>query len=276
MWGPFGMSEQSMAGRLGRAAGFGLLTVAGGLIGTLLASDEGLSFAGEAPLFTALFAVGFVVAFAASFFIKPSSREVQEAPTMGPAGFVMAALASSVFMGAIAFAIGKVLGYDLLEQLQPSGRGLVLGLLLPVPMILMLMAIMAVPLGFLRRFRDQQIADFVKMGVDFGWVPIILISIGAGFGEELLFRGVLQNWLTEVTGPLVGIGAASLVFGIVHGPRLGYIVVSALIGVYLGTAYVLTGSLLAVALAHFLYDVFALRITVIEVRKAKRERAVTT
>lgn len=82
---------------------------------------------------------------------------------------------------------------------------------------------------------------------------IIVISVLAGLGEELLFRGVLQ--------PLLGLVAASLIFGAVHvGGRafVGYGVWAACIGAFLGWLMSATGGLLAPVVAHALYDALAL------------------
>jgi uncharacterized protein len=82
---------------------------------------------------------------------------------------------------------------------------------------------------------------------------ILLISLLAGLGEELLFRGVLQ--------PLIGLPLASLVFGAVHvGGRgfVGYGVWAACIGALFGWLMVVTGGLLAPIVAHAVYDALAL------------------
>ncbi len=82
---------------------------------------------------------------------------------------------------------------------------------------------------------------------------IVVISALAGMGEELLFRGVLQ--------PLIGLPAASLIFGAVHvGGRgfIGYGVWAACIGALLGGLLVTTGGLLAPIVAHAVYDALAL------------------
>jgi membrane protease YdiL (CAAX protease family) len=82
---------------------------------------------------------------------------------------------------------------------------------------------------------------------------ILVISALAGLAEELLFRGVLQ--------PLIGLPAASLVFGAVHvGGRgfLGYGVWAACIGALFGWLMVGTGGLLAPIVAHAVYDALAL------------------
>jgi uncharacterized protein len=82
---------------------------------------------------------------------------------------------------------------------------------------------------------------------------IVVISVLAGLGEELLFRGVLQ--------PIVGLPLASLVFGAVHvGGRsfAGYGVWAACIGALFGGLMVWTGGLLAPIVAHAVYDALAL------------------
>lgn len=82
---------------------------------------------------------------------------------------------------------------------------------------------------------------------------ILVISALAGAGEELLFRGVLQ--------PLVGLPAASVIFGAVHvGGRslVGYGAWAACIGAVFGLLMVTTGGLLAPIVAHAVYDALAL------------------
>src|SRR5262245_22602913 len=82
---------------------------------------------------------------------------------------------------------------------------------------------------------------------------IILVSALAGLGEELLFRGVLQ--------PLVGLTAASVLFGAIHiGGRgfVGYGIWAACIGLVMGWLAMITGGLTAPIVAHGMYDALAL------------------
>jgi membrane protease YdiL (CAAX protease family) len=85
------------------------------------------------------------------------------------------------------------------------------------------------------------------------WAQIVVVSLLAGVAEELLFRGLLQ--------PLLGLPAASLVFGAVHvGGRsfIGYGAWAACIGALFGWLMVVTGGLLAPIVAHAVYDAIAL------------------
>jgi membrane protease YdiL (CAAX protease family) len=91
---------------------------------------------------------------------------------------------------------------------------------------------------------------------------ILVISLLAGLGEELLFRGVLQTLVANASGsPAVGLAAASVLFGAVHvGSRdfLGYGTWAACIGAVIGWLMMATGGLTAPVVAHALYDALAL------------------
>lgn len=105
--------------------------------------------------------------------------------------------------------------------------------------------------------RDQgHDLDFLKHKLGFG--PIIVISLCAGIGEEALFRAGIQTILTDYLGAPIAILLSSVIFALVHlrKPLVSFLIF--LIGVIFGIAYWLSGSLLAVAIGHALYDVFAL------------------
>jgi uncharacterized protein len=88
------------------------------------------------------------------------------------------------------------------------------------------------------------------------------IAIFAGFGEEVLFRGVLQNLPANLFDgqvfPYVGLILASVLFGLLHWLTLTYAILAALIGLYLGGLWMATGNLLVPAVAHAVYDFWAL------------------
>jgi hypothetical protein len=75
----------------------------------------------------------------------------------------------------------------------------------------------------------------------------------AGFAEELLFRGLLQ--------PRIGLIAASVVFGALHGPSRGLwplAVWAGSAGLLLGIVYEETANLAVPTIVHALYDAVAL------------------
>lgn len=101
----------------------------------------------------------------------------------------------------------------------------------------------------------QGLYDFAS-----GYSPIVLVllSLLAGVGEELLFRGAIQGWLMAHTDPLTAVLAASVLFGLVHYISFTYFLVATGLGLILGTAYLLSESLALVMIWHALYDMIAL------------------
>jgi membrane protease YdiL (CAAX protease family) len=98
---------------------------------------------------------------------------------------------------------------------------------------------------------------------------IVLVSLMAGLGEEVLFRGVIQAGLAERFPAWLAVGIAALLFGMVHWLSTSYAVFAALIGAYLGFLFLITGNLLVPAITHALYDVAALS-TLIRLRSDAR------
>ena len=91
---------------------------------------------------------------------------------------------------------------------------------------------------------------------------IVLVSLMAGIGEEVLFRGVIQAGLADRLPAWLAVGIAALLFGVVHWLTMSYAVFATLIGVYLGILFLVTGNLLAPVVTHALYDVVALTVLV--------------
>ncbi len=99
----------------------------------------------------------------------------------------------------------------------------------------------------------HQVLDLLFRGNRTQWA-IIAVSLLAGFGEELLFRGVIQAGLEQLTGALPGLLLASLIFGLLHAITPAYFILATIMGLYLGLLYQQTGNLLIPCLVHALYD----------------------
>jgi len=89
---------------------------------------------------------------------------------------------------------------------------------------------------------------------NFSYPQIIVISVVAGVGEELLFRGVIQNYLVYLTNLWLGIVLAALIFGVLHYLNRSYVVFATLIGVMIGYLYHHTNDLYLVMSLHAVYD----------------------
>jgi membrane protease YdiL (CAAX protease family) len=105
------------------------------------------------------------------------------------------------------------------------------------------------PAGVLAFLESELFSLFRGMSVG----QLMLLAAAAGLGEELLFRGVIQEEL--------GLGVASVLFGLMHGPtrELWPLALwAAAVGAVLGALYQVSGNLFVPALSHALYDAAAL------------------
>ncbi|HZZ28436.1 MAG TPA: CPBP family intramembrane glutamic endopeptidase [Pirellulales bacterium] len=125
---------------------------------------------------------------------------------------------------------------------------------------------LVVGLFFMRRVRSGSLGKLNTV-VDDILVPLFancsiwqlgFISLVAGVGEELFFRGVLQPLLVTWWGAIAGICVVSVVFGLLHALTIAYAVLATLVGAYLGWLALATGNLLVPIITHALYDFVAL------------------
>lgn len=95
-------------------------------------------------------------------------------------------------------------------------------------------------------FRECTIAD------------LALIAVLAGLGEELLFRGFLQEAFGLWLGKWPALAVVSVLFGLMHSITLTYTLLATAAGAYLGWLALERGGLLSAVIAHTLYDFVAL------------------
>jgi membrane protease YdiL (CAAX protease family) len=92
-----------------------------------------------------------------------------------------------------------------------------------------------------------------------GLLIAFVLGMAAGFGEEMLFRGILQFELVKRLGSsTLAIGLSSLLFGALHAVTPVYALLAGLASVYFGFLYVSSGNLAVPILCHAIYDVGAL------------------
>lgn len=97
------------------------------------------------------------------------------------------------------------------------------------------------------------------LGPNLGYPAVVFISLIAGIGEEAALRGGLQTLLGDHVGAAAAIAIASALFAALHLARPLITALLFAIGVVFGIVYWQTRSLLAVMIAHVLYDIWALR-----------------
>ena len=89
-------------------------------------------------------------------------------------------------------------------------------------------------------------------------LAIVVIAVIPGVGEELLFRGFLQNILKRIfKNDHIAIWIAAILFSAIHFQFYGFIP-RMLLGALFGYLYVWTGNLLIPIIAHFLNNSISL------------------
>ena len=212
--------------------------------------------------------------------------------TQSPDEVFITAVLFEIALGAVALALGWFLGPDprdlipkisfdagVIESLKtlasgPMGwesvpGGVLLGLVAAVPMMIFIEIVRRIPCEPVRQLERLSDDGMMKTLLSLSPMEMIAISLCAGIGEELLFRGWLMYWLadtyeslTMATGwalnPVAGIAAAlivsSIFFGLVHPISKLYVVLAAIMGLYFGGLVIWTGNLLVPITAHAAYD----------------------
>ena len=165
----------------------------------------------------------------------------------------------------LAIALGWLLGPDPLRT-HATAAGLPAalgwGLAATLPMLAGLFILERVRFGEFAKLHDTIDDYLLPLFRPMRLWQLGLISLLAGLGEELLFRGWLQagiaGWIGGPAGPWIGLVLASLVFGVCYAVTRLYALLATLAGIYLGLVFLLTDHLLPAILAHALYDFAAL------------------
>jgi hypothetical protein len=179
-------------------------------------------------------------------------------PAIRPGRFLALALGFEFGLGVLAIALALVFGLRPWAAMGWDGWTLPLALAATLPMLALLPLVQRSKADWAARLRRLVEDNIVPLFAGLrGWA-VALIALSAGIGEELLFRGVIQDGLAGAAGPVIALAVASLLFGLAHAVTPAYFVLATLMGVYLGGVYLATGNLLVVILAHFLYDWVAL------------------
>jgi uncharacterized protein len=167
--------------------------------------------------------------------------------------------------------VGWLFGLNPLATCVWSEKAVLDGVIATLPMIVMLAVTVRWPIGPLARikaFFDTELAPMLR-GCD--WADLALVSLAAGVGEEMLFRGIIQDGLARWFGPIASLIAVSVLFGLLHPVSFAYILLAGVLGVYLGACWLVTGNLLSVIIAHALYDFIALLVLLDEARNRDEE-----
>jgi membrane protease YdiL (CAAX protease family) len=184
------------------------------------------------------------------------------------AWFVLVAVLFELALGVIALGIGGIFSHWPLVGVTgtPSMSAAIAigwGMLATVPLTVTLAIVLE---SRLRAFDEiKTLAERLLTPLIAGIHPLelLLVSLAAGFGEEVLFRGLIQNglarwWADAPGGWLAAWLFASLLFGLCHWLSGTYAFLATLAGLYLGLLLIVFDNLLVPITAHAMYDLAAL------------------
>jgi membrane protease YdiL (CAAX protease family) len=165
-------------------------------------------------------------------------------------------------MGLAAVGIGWLIGANPLDLVSGDWLALLWGCVAALPMLGALAVSERLPFwpfADVAKVVNQMIRPlFARTSI----AELAVISALAGIGEELLFRGLIQEglarWIGEPTGVWIALVVASVLFGLVHPMNSAYVVLAAGMGFILGGLWIATGNLLVPIVTHGVYDFLAL------------------
>ena len=172
-------------------------------------------------------------------------------------------------LGVVAGVIGYLVSAPPLATVLEQGPSrwdtlpaLAAGVAAAAPLVAALLLADRYPVGPLRELRDFLNTCLVPLFARCSAIQLLLVSLAAGIGEEMLFRGLIQagvaRWIGPPLGTAVGLLLASLAFGACHWLTATYAVLAAAVSVYLGVLFLVANNLLAPIAAHAVYDFSAL------------------
>jgi membrane protease YdiL (CAAX protease family) len=161
-------------------------------------------------------------------------------------------------LGVLAFVLGWLIDYPIWQAIHWNIHDALAALVATVPLLLIFFLCVRWPIGPLARIKAFAEEVLKPLFRSCTLLDLAAISLSAGFGEEALFRAVLQSILNRWVTLWAALVLASLVFGLLHSITPTYAVLATLMGAYLGWLYIASGNLLVPILVHALYDFVAL------------------
>lgn len=161
-------------------------------------------------------------------------------------------------LGVAAVVLAWLFGVPLREQITGNAADLMSavgrGCLATAPMLILFSLLIRSRWPPFRRLR-RQVRQLVRHLIqDATLLDIAALSVVAGVGEELLFRGVIQPLAIRWTTPEVGLAIASVLFGMAHAISRTYFILATVVSVYLGWLALYYGEIVTPIVTHALYD----------------------
>ena len=167
-------------------------------------------------------------------------------------------LVVEVALAAVGLVVSRWIGTPILEGTRIDLYSGLQALAATLPLVVFVFWSMRTELPFFARIRSLVHETIAPLFKSCSLFEILLISIMAGIGEELFFRGFLQGSLGRVVNPWIALVLVSVLFGLAHYVSLGYAIITGLLGLYMGALLLATGNLFVPIAVHALFDIAAL------------------
>ena len=166
------------------------------------------------------------------------------------------ALAFELALGVLAITIGYFVDLDPLQSIvtdegHHSGGwfpAMIWGIAATIPPAFCLLVLQHLQNRRIRDLNDLMRTQLIPLFKQSRVWELALLSLAAGVGEELLFRGLLQTQISDWTNPLhrpwLPATLTGITFGFCHYLSKTYAILAALFGVYLGLLFFFTDNLI--------------------------------
>jgi len=176
--------------------------------------------------------------------------------------FVVAAAMFEGGLAVLAVSIGWALDRPPLATFSFNLVDLGWGSLATVPPLLLLWFCLKAPWRPFIRIIQLLDETFIPLLRQCRLFELAVIALLAGLGEEMLFRGIVQGWVSDLAGEpygkAIGLAVAAVIFGMLHGITPTYALLASAMGLYFGVIWLYTANLLVPITSHALYDFLAL------------------
>ena len=161
-------------------------------------------------------------------------------------------------LAGMAWVLGSLLSQPVLASFHWNGSDVIVGIIASVPMLGMFLVLLRWSVGPLAHTQRLLLEVLRPLFGRCTLAELGIISLLAGIGEEMLFRGVLQGAISRWIRPEIGLVAASALFGFAHLITPLYALAASLMGIYLGWLWQVSDNLMTPIVTHAVYDFLAL------------------
>ncbi len=178
--------------------------------------------------------------------------------------FLLIACYFEASLALVALLLGWLFDINPFAELFFSENALICGVIATLPLLVLFFAIQQLPyqaLQDIRRLLQQTLGQPLRFA---HWTDLLALASLAGLGEEVLFRGLLQQGFEHLWGADLALIGSGLIFALAHAVTALYALLALLMSLYLGLAMDLGGerNLLTPIVIHALYDFVAFLVIV--------------